>query len=257
MFFRYSFPFKIPGYIFEILFVLTILIYLSFKRVIKKFFLDNSYLIVQVAIIAFCFMLVYPVLARGPINIRHTTVLFTATFLLFLRSLDYIQKKYFKGFLISAIFIFYSISSFNSYKSFVKYYDIHESIDYLSGKSKENEPIVLVLHYLAEPFIYYFEGSNEINILPPVALDYLTKWDATDLAKPAGKEFIEKLFSRISKNNSFWIINLNTPAYKLPDLVTIDSLVHNTYKIETDTLISDPKRYKTYLTIQMRKVKHN
>lgn len=253
--FRDYFPFKIAGYIIEIFIILTVLIHLFSKRQFKRFFLENFYYVFQIAVIFVCFVLIYPVLGTDLVRIRHTAILFPLIFLLFLRSLDYIQARHIKRVLISTIFLFYLAGSAYYYKSFVKDLDVHGGMNYLKGKLKDDESIVLIRQRLAIPFVYYLNGPNEINILP-YPLDYTKVFDRGSLAIPAKKEMVEELLSRISKNNSFWVINFSFDSLA-SDVQAVNSLIGNLYTLESDTVISDTKRHKTYFPIQIRKLKHN
>jgi hypothetical protein len=254
VFFRHYLPFKIAGYIIEILIILTILVHFFSKRQTKKFFVENFYYIFQVAVIVVCFVLVYPVLGNDLVRIRHTAILFPLIFLLFLRSFDYFQAKNIKGILISTIFLFYLAGTLYFYKSFVKDLDVHGGMNYLKGKLKEDEAIVLIRQRLALPFVYYLNGPNEIYMLPYQNAVY----DRESLAIPAKKEMVEELLSRISKDNSFWVINFHFIDSLASDVQTVNSLIGNQYTLESDTVISDTKRYyHNYFPIQIRKLKRN
>jgi len=253
--FRHYFPFKIAGYIIEIIILLTILINLFSQRQIKKFFAENLYFVFQIAAIVVCFGSVYPLLGSDLLRIRHTAILFPFIFLLFLRSINYLKAAYITGLLTLAIFLFYLACNFYFYKPFVKDLDVNGGMNYLKGKLKANESVVLIRQRLAIPFVYYLKGPNEINILP-YQLDYTKPFDCESLAVPAKKEVVEELFSRISKANNFWVVNFYLIDSLASDIQTVDSLIGKAYTLESDTVICDTRRYyHNYFPIQIRELK--
>lgn len=254
--FRDYIPFKIAGYIIEILIVFTIIIHFYLKRQTKKYIGDNFYYIFQIAAVSLCFVLVYPLFGNDLLAIRHTAVLFPLIFLLFLRSLDYIHTKYIKAVLISTIFLFYMVGSSYFYKSFVKDFDVHAGMKYLKGKLKNDEPIVLIRQRVAVPFVYYLKGFNNITIFP-FAPDYTSVFDRGSLAIPAKKKIVEEVFSKISKNNSFWVINFYLIDSLASDVQAVESLIGPQYTLESDTVFIDTKSSETYFPIQIRKLRHN
>jgi hypothetical protein len=250
--FRHYFPFKIAGYIIEIGIILTVLIYLYSKRQINKFLIENFYYIFQIAIIVICFIIVYPFLGSDLIRIRHTAILFPLIFLLFFRSFDYFQTKNIKGILISIVFLFYLISDLYFYKSYVKDLDVHGGINYLNGKLKIDEPIVLIRQRLALPFIYYLNKPNDIHMLPYQNIVY----ERGSLAIPAKKEMVEDLFKSISKDHSFWVVNFYLIDSLASDVQTVDSLIGKAYTLESDTVLCDTRSYDyNYFPIQIRELK--
>jgi hypothetical protein len=123
-FYRDLFPFKIAGYIFEFIIVITILFYIISRRQIKNFFENNFYYIIQTIIISLCFIGIYPLLGNEFLAIRHTAILFIPVFLLLLRLFDYFQNKYLKGVLVISVFLFYFSGSYNYYRLLIKDLDI-------------------------------------------------------------------------------------------------------------------------------------
>jgi hypothetical protein len=256
VFFRDYFPYKIAGYIIEILVILTILIHLFVKRVFKEFIKVNFYYIFSIIVISICFLMIYPFLGNELLALRHTAILFPLIFLLFLKSVEYFQKPLFKSILIAVLCLFYITGSIYFYRSFIKDIDIHGCLKYMSGKVKADEPIVVFKHRIAVPFVYHFKGSNEIHVFP-YPIDNSKKWDATLLAIPADKKVVKALLSKISEGKSFWVLNFYYPGAQDSDIQLIDSLIGKDYILEYDTILIDTKRYQSYYPVQIRKLKRN
>ena len=253
---RHLFPNWIFGYFLQAIIILAILLNLFFKRRIRIFISNNLYLFVQSISISFCFLIVYIKLGDEFLSIRHTAILFPIIFLLFLRSFDYFQNRYFKGLLIFTVFSFYFICSFNYYNLFVKDFDVIGSVEYLTKNSKENQPIIIINNQLALPFLYYFNKRNETYVLPYVVNDS-TGFSYINLKKPFKREEIEKLLLKISKNNSFWILNFVKPEIYDKYFTTIIEILNNKYSLESDTIIVDPKKLRSFKDLQIRKFKIN
>jgi hypothetical protein len=252
---RHLFPYKIFGYFLQTIIILAILLNLFFKRGIRIFISDNSYLFVQSISISLCFVIVYIKLGDEFLSIRHTAILFPLIFLLFLRLFDYFQNRYLKELLIFIVFSFYFICSFNYYKLFVKDFDVIGSIKYLAKNSKENQPIIIINNQLALPFLYYFNERNETYVLPFVVNDS-TGYNYINLTKPLKREEIGKLSLKVSKSNSFWVLNFTKPNIYDKNFI-IEMLKYNQYYLESDTIIGDPKKYKSFNDLQIRRFKNN
>ncbi len=254
--FRDYFPFKIVGYIIEITILITIGISIYRNNNISKYFSDNLYFIYLITVMSAFFLVLYPVLGKDLLAIRHTAILFPLVLILFLKTFNYFQNRIIKAILILTIFGFYLSGTLYYYKSFIKDVNIQGYMNYLSDNIKEDEPIVIFKHRIAVPFTFHFIGENKINVFP-YPIDYSVKWDAKALAEPAKKEAVEKLLTKISENSSFWVVNFYYPGSVDPDVQVVDSLIGKEYILEADTEFVDTKRYSTYFPVQIRKLKRH
>jgi len=250
---RHLFPYRILGYLIQLIIIFSIILSIFIKRKVKNFIASNLYLFVQLIGLSLWFSLVYFKLGNEFLSIRHTAILFPVIFLLFIRSFDYFQNVYFKRLIIITAFSFSLICTFNFYKLFVKDFDVLGCVKYMTTNSKETEPIVLMTNQEGLPFLYYFRKKNETYVLPYTLSDS-TGFSYVKLGKALKSEEIDELLSKVNRSHNFWVLNLLKDNIHDKNLMSIDEKLNSTkYSLVADTIIGDPKNRKSFKDLHIRK----
>ncbi len=246
------FPFlKVKFFILIFIIVMILFHFLRTQR-IKEFFVNNLYFIFSGVVITSCFLVFYPILGPEFLGKRHTAILYPPIILIFFILFDYIQTRYLKGFIILLLLLFYTSTNINQNRFYIKKTNILGAITYISENSNDNESIVLIENMLARPFIYHFDGPNNIIIIP-YPIDITKPYDYEILEMPLDVKYLQRLFRSLSHEGNYWILNFTYSSDNNLHLSTINSIINSCIPIESDTILSDPKKFRTYQSIQIRK----